>query len=277
MVRFLSLLMSSNVVALALATVSNVVQKTIDATDADTDSKAEMAAVLKLQFAEPLPTVIERAQKAAKTMDIKEAMQIVGHKMPSDVHGLIQGRNTPQAVNLRSSSGDSGGATLSTSSKIFDEAMGFINDEYVKVREELDLELLACGFYKLEKEALLFETQDKLDELAMDMGLAEATMEACQAEIAKQNDFIDMKTEELMKLTRECKFVHDELEEIRAAAEEDYKVITMILEVTQKDCAKPSLLQTSTNVHACIGPDGKTHFETSGNSFIQDQASKLKS
>merc|ERR1719409_443326 len=105
--------------------------------------------------------------------------------------------------------------------RVFDKAMAFINAEYKIVREELDLKLLECGFYKLQKESLLFETQDKLDELAMDMGLAEATMNACQAEITKQNDHIDVKTAELNKLTAWCKTVHDELAAIKAAAEED--------------------------------------------------------
>jgi hypothetical protein len=270
--NFLSLITASNVVQ----TNANVaVASTVDHAVTESDSKAEMQAILKLQFAEPLPKVIARAHEASKTMHVSEALQIVGHKMSTEVRGLLEARNTTQ-LRAKAASGSDSGLTMSTSSAIFDKAMGFINDEYVKVREELDLELLACGFYKLEKEALLFATQDKLDELAMDMGLAEATMGACTAEIAKQNDFIDVKEEELMKLTIACKIRHDELEAIRQAAEEDYRVITMILEVTEKDCAKPKLLQTSLTVHACLNSDGMTHFETSGNSLLQDEAKKLK-
>merc|ERR1719388_475676 len=137
----------------------------------------------------------------------------------------------------------------------------------------MDLKLLECGFLKLQKEAILFQTQDSLDELAMDMGLAEATMNACQAEIRKQNDIIEVLLAELMKLTAWCKIVHDELFAIKAAAEEDLRVINLILSVAKEECAKQAangLLQ----VHACLGPDGTTHFKANGD-FIQEQAGKF--
>merc|ERR1719158_2816140 len=159
-------------------------------------------------------------------------------------------------------------------SRVFDKAMAFINSEYKTVREELDLKLLECGFFKLQKEGLLFETQDKLDELAMDMGLAEATMNACQAEIRKQNDIIAVKLSELHKLTTWCKIVHDELAAIKAAAEEDLRVINLILSVAKEECAKQAA-NGFLQVHACLGPDDTTHFKSSSD-FLQTQASKFK-
>merc|ERR1719321_1352404 len=105
-------------------------------------------------------------------------MHMSGHKMPHDVQSLLQGRNT-SARSLVGSQSTRGG--LSDDST-FGKAMAFINGEYITVREKLDLKLLECGFFKLIKEKLLYETQDKLDEIAMDMGLAEATMESCQGE-----------------------------------------------------------------------------------------------
>merc|ERR1719326_933481 len=156
----------------------------------------------------------------------------------------------------------------------FDKAMAFINAEYKIVREELDLKLLECGFFKIQNEGLLFETQDKLDELAMDMGLAEATMNACQAEIRKQNDIIEIKLAELHKLTTWCKIVHDELFAIKSAAEEDLRVINLILSVAKEECAKQAA-NGFLQVQACLGLDDTTHFKASGD-FLQEQASKFK-
>merc|ERR1719217_864157 len=161
----------------------------------------------------------------------------------------------------------------------FGKAMAFINGEYIIVREKLDLKLLECGFFKLIKEKLLYETQDKLDELAMDMGLAEATMENCIGEIQKQQDIIYTLTVELNELTRQCKLTHDELYAIKVLVEEDLKVINLILNVTREECVKmgvevpassAALLQTEQmiTVHACLGHDGMTYFET-GNAMIQ--------
>merc|ERR1719310_2030159 len=190
--------------------------------------------------------------------------------MTKEITGLLQSNSSTES-NLRSSkqTPDNLGDDL-----VFDKAMAFINAEYKIVREELDLKLLECGFFKLQKEGLLFETQDKLDELAMDMGLAEATMNACQAEIRKQNDIIEVLMAELFKLTTWCKIVHDELFAIKAAAEEDLRVINLILGVAKEECAKMNaggFLQ----VHACLGADGTTHFQANSD-LLQTQASKFK-
>merc|ERR1719240_2319471 len=103
----------------------------------------------------------------------------------------------------------------------------------------------------------------------MDMGLAEATMNACQFEIRKQNDFIEVKLAELYKVTTWCKVVHDELAAIKAAAEEDLRVINLILSVAKEECAKQAA-NGFLQVHACLGPDATTHFEVS-NGFLQEQ------
>merc|ERR1719217_532547 len=169
----------------------------------------------------------------------------------------------------------------------FGKAMAFINGEYMTVREKLDLKLLECGFFKLIKEKLLYETQDKLDEIAMDMGLAKATMESCQGEIQKQQDILYNLKVELAELERQCKLTHDELFAAKVLVEEDLKVINLILNVTREECVKmgvkvsaassASMLQTGQlmTVHAYLGHDGRTYFE-SGNSLIQKQADKLK-
>merc|ERR1719160_1320985 len=255
------------------------------ATALDADSKLEIEGLLKMQFAEPLPTVLKRAQKNSKTMHINEALNTVGHRMTSDIRGLLVSPNTTREVSLRASSFASVGTAPAGGlgkQSTFDKAMAFINHEYKIVREELDLKLLECGFFKLLKEGLLFETQDKLDELAMDMGLAEATMNACQAEIRKQNDIIDDLSAELYKVTTQCKIIHDELAAIKAMAEEDLRVINLILSVAKEECEKMAKEWAAASaaangfiqVHACLGPDGTTHFEA--NNFLQEQGSKFK-
>merc|ERR1719389_158732 len=197
--------------------------------------------------------------------------------MTGEIKGLLQGGATVKS-GLRSNVAQPGFASPS----VFDKAMAFINNEYKIVREELDLKLLECGFFKLQNEGLLFETQDKLDELAMDMGLAEATMNACQAEIAKQQDIIEDLSAELFKVTTQCKIIHDELAAIKAMAEEDLRVINLILSVAKEECEKMAKEWAAASaaangfiqVHACLGPDGTTHFEA--NDFLQEQASKFK-
>merc|ERR1719473_1760082 len=113
------------------------------------------------------------------------------------------------------------------------------------------------------------------------MGLAEATMESCQGEIQKQNDIIKELEIELAELTRQCKLTHDELFAAKVLVEEDLKVINLILNVTREECVKMGVKVSAASatlltVHACVGHDGKTYFET-GSSLIQNQAGKLKS
>jgi len=269
-------------------------------------TKAEIQSLMALQFAEPLPKVTARALKTSKVMHVSEAMGVAGHKMPKEITALLQeGRNK---THHHDADGDDSRPLIPDSSlrslvktrteddthavgglqrtDSFEKAMAFINGEYMVVREKLDLKLLECGFFKLVKEKLLYETQDKLDELAMDMGLAEATMENCMGEIQKQSDIIFHLTVELNELTRQCKLTHDELFAVKVMIEEDLKVINLILNVTREECVKmgvkvsassAALLQTEQmiTVHACLGHDGKTYFET-GNSLIQKHASTFK-
>merc|ERR1719240_1673854 len=195
--------------------------------------------------------------------------------MTKEIRGMLEVHNDTHAISLRAKNkGKVVGPTGLGDDRVFNKAMAFINSEYKIVREELDLKLLECGFFKIQKESLLFETQDKLDELAMDMGLAEATMNACQAEIRKQHDIIEVLQLELDKLTRWCKIVHDELFAIKAAAEEDLRVINLILSVAKEECAKMAA-NGFLQVHACLGPDDTTHFKASGD-FLQEQAGKFK-
>merc|ERR1719160_1075871 len=228
-------------------------------------------------------------------MRVSEAMQTSGHKMPHEIKSLLQ-RNRTQAadedsrplipasslrslVHTQSDSEVHAVGGLSDNS-VFGKAMAFINGEYMTVREKLDLKLLECGFFKLIKEKLLYETQDKLDEIAMDMGLCAATMESCQGEIQKQSDIIKKLEIELADVTRECKIIHDELAAAKALVEEDLRVINLILNVTREECVKMGVKVSAASaslltVHACLGGDGKTYFEA-GSSLIQDQAGKFK-
>merc|ERR1719420_2881383 len=99
-------------------------------------------------------------------------------------------------------------------------------------------------------------------------------MNACQAEIRKQHDIIEVKLAELHKITTWCKIVHDELAAIKHAAEEDLRVINLILSVAKEECAKQAA-NGFLQVHACLGPDDTPHFKASGD-FLQEQSSKFK-
>jgi hypothetical protein len=164
--------MLHNVVALTTASDLAVLKSSTDnsksSTDAAVTSKAEIEALLALQFSEPLPAVMKKVQKAAKTMPVSEAMNAAGHKMPHEVQSLLRARNPTDQASLRSLvatqseiSGDRHSGGLSDDST-FGKAMAFINAEYMTAREKLDLKLLECGFFKLIKEKLLYETQDSL-------------------------------------------------------------------------------------------------------------------
>merc|ERR1719316_29016 len=240
----------------------------------------EAKALLQKEWAEPLTTVLKRAEKTSKTMHVSEALQVVGHKMSPEVTGFLQGHNTTREANhlslteMKTSSGVDGAMMDNSKPSTFDRAMGFINNEIKIVRQELDLKLLECGFFKIQKETLLFETQDKLDEIAMDIGLAEAVINACQAEIAKQTLFIEERTAVLNKLEKECQDTHNVLAEIKAAAEEDLRVVNLILDTAREECdaqGAAGFLQ----VQACTNQKGRTYFQVS-NSFIQEQVGKFK-
>merc|ERR1719235_1450130 len=246
--------------------------------EVSTMAKMEMEAkaLLKMEWAEPLSNVLQRATKASKTMHMSEAFKAVGHKMSHEISGFLQGHNKTQEVHPISLA-ETKSFEMSTlmDDKTFNRAMGFINNEIKIVREELDLKLLECGFFKIQKETLLYETQDKLDEIAMDIGLAEAVINACQAEIRKQNEFIEERTAVLRKLEKECKDTHDVLAEEKARLEEDLRVINLILDTAKEECDKQKaagFLQ----VQACLNDKGRTYFKTS-NALIEAQAGKLKS
>jgi hypothetical protein len=112
--------------------------------------ESEAKALLQKEWAEPLMTVLKRAEKTSKTMGVSEALKVVGHKVSPEISGFLQGRNTTQEVNLQEVNPHSFAVTEGALMKpsVFDRAMGFINAEIKIVREELDLKLLECGFFQ---------------------------------------------------------------------------------------------------------------------------------
>jgi len=279
-VQIFSLLMMSNVVALTTALeIGKAETESSTMTTAEIEAATmtkienEARALLKKEWAEPLPVVLKRAEKASKSMHVSEALQVVGHKMSPEITGLLQGRNMTQEANPVALKGTQSSSDMSKPS-VFDRAMAFMNNEIKIVRAELDLKLLECGFFKIQKEALLFQTQDNLDEIAMDIGLAEAVINSCEAEIAKQMLFVEERTAVLRKLEKECQDTHNVLADIKAAAEEDLRVVNLILDTAREECDNmkaAGFLQ----VQACLNNKGRTTFQVD-NSFIQEQIGKLK-
>jgi len=251
-------------------------------TETETESKAAIAEILQLQFAEPLPKVLARVHKTAKTMPIAEALHTVKTKLSPEVRSVLLQNATGEdqarsLVKQQTQSSDvyqsGGGLGDLHQSAVFDRAMAFMNNEMKKVREQMDIKLFECGFFKLEKEGLLYETQDILDEIAMDMGLAEAVIEKCSGEIAFLNGEIDTKLGELDVHLRHCRKIREQLEAEKTIIEQDLEVINLIEDTSMKECkmGKYALMAVS----ACVGANGKTYFET-GSDLLQKQAGKLK-
>lgn len=234
-------------------------------------SKAYMKHLMSLEFAEPMPKVMNRAKKTAKMMPVSEALHIAGKRIHFEVHSLLQSRNVTANVTQHQLVKEHGVVhhAQGLNSATLDKAMAFINEELVSVREEMDLKLFECGFYKVEKEGILYQTQDLLDELAMDISLADATVENAKKEIEQFQRDIDMKQAEIDENTAMCDKIREQLEAEKAIFEDDLRVIDLIIDQTKKEC-KTTLIQVS----ACVGATGKTTFEASG--FIQEGAHKFK-
>jgi len=219
-----------------------------------------MASLLKLQFSEPLPVVLARAQKTAEAMPLSQAVESVGHKLSPEVHSLVQqpaalvgGANTAD----KASSSASAGLGDLHNSAVFDKAMAFLNDEFKTSREKMDVKLFECGFFKLEKEKMLYEVQDLLDSIAEGISNAEAIIEECNGKIAKLNGEVIMLSDELWDHEHECMIARMDLEAQKSMIEEDLRVIEMIIDTTLKECTPTAMLL----VQACVGATGMTSFQ----------------
>jgi len=214
-----------------------------------------VASLLKLQFSEPLPVVLARAQKTSEAMPLSQAVQSVGHRMSPEVSGLIQ---QPAALvgSANKATGNVGLGSLQNSA-VFDKAMAFLNDEFKSSREKMDIKLFECGFFKVEKEGLLYEVQDTLDTIAEGISNAEGLIEECNGKIAKLNGEITRLSEDLWHHEHECMIVRMDLEAQKAVIEEDLRVIEMIIDTTLKECTPTTMLL----VQACVGENGRTSFQ----------------
>jgi len=241
-------------------------------------STAGIEELLKLKFAEPLPVVMARAKKNSNTLPLKEALKKVHHTLPSEVHMFIEQDNSTHAL-VKSSTGASSHFGLGNlhQSAVFDKAMAFMNEQVKIAREKMDIKLFECGFFKLEKEGLLYRTQDTLDSIAQGISLAESTIEKCQGEIAALSITLSEKRGELAEHLAWCAKIRAELEAEKAIIEEDLRVIDLIKDTTVKECsAKISGLPTKLLIQACVSADGKTEFQTTS-SLIEEQADQFKS
>merc|ERR1719375_2769554 len=158
-------------------------------------------------------------------------------------------------------------------SKVFGKAMAFLNEEFKAAREKMDIKLFECGFFKLEKEGLLYETQDTLDQIAQDISLQEATIEKCNGEIEQLMIKLTDIRLELKEHLAICAQIRKQLEAEKAIIEEDLRVINLILEVTVEECkdkVKPPFL-----IQACVGSEGNTVFQTD-DERIQSKVASLK-
>merc|ERR1719261_781589 len=87
--QIFSLLMLNNVVTIAASAMAKVEK---------VEMEMEAKALLKMEWAEPLSNVLQRATKASKTMHMSEAFKAVGHKISHEISGFLQGHNKTQEV-----------------------------------------------------------------------------------------------------------------------------------------------------------------------------------
>merc|ERR1719217_697201 len=233
------------------------------------ESKAQVTALLGLSFSEPLNVVLARAKDNAKNMPIDEALT---HVKNPEVKSLIADKtafleNTTSSIDSNAVSSHAGLGDLHTSA-IFDKAMAFLNEQFKTAREKMDIKLFECGFFKLEKEGLLYETQDRLDEIAQGISLAEATIEKCQGEIYRLEKIIAVKRAELKHHLHVCAMIRAELEKEKALLEEEVRVIDLIIDTTKKECGMKTLFM----IQACVEATGETTF-----SFSSEKMQRLES
>merc|ERR1719191_2390816 len=251
------------------------------------ESAAQVQSLLGLAFSEPLHVVIARAKDNAKNMSIDQALQHMKTVTP-EVKSLLsetKGKTAfmkepvaPQAAPQQQAavSVDNNYAVTTHaglgdlhSSAVFDKAMAFLNEQFKTAREKMDIKLFECGFFKLEKEGLLYETQDRLDEIAQGISLAEATIEKCQGEIARLERIIAVKSAELKEHLHQCALIRAELEHEKSLIEEEIRVIDLIIDTTKTECGMKFFL-----IQACAEENGQTTFEF-GSKKMQQLASKL--
>jgi hypothetical protein len=238
-------------------------------------NRTELVQLLKVKFAEPLTDMISRAKQNAKVMALDEALQVVGTRLHPEAQSFLQEHHTHKEVAAHSVAKQHGARksfmSNAGSSAVLDKAVGFINKEYKQVREVMDVKLLECGSFKIQKENELFETQDASDEIAIDLGLQNAVIQK-NLGLKEENLAALSKLEaELASVKSECSKIRSELRKSVSLLQSDLKIIDTVIKETKATCAN-GLLQ----VHACVGDDGKTFFKA-GNSLIQQQADQLKS
>merc|ERR1719217_1877395 len=230
------------------------------------ESAEQVKSLLALSFSEPLHVVLARAKDNAKNMPIDEALT---HVKNPEVKSLIADKtafleNTTSSIDSNAVSSHAGLGDLHLSA-VFDKAMAFLNEQFKTAREKMDIKLFECGFFKLEKEGLLYETQDRLDEIAQGISLAEATIEKCQGEIYRLEGIIAVKRAELKHHLHVCATIRAELEKEKALIEEELRVIDLIIDTTMTECGmkKPFLIQ------ACVELNGETTFGFSSQKLKQ--------
>lgn len=252
----------------------HVISRFVKALSDDSDV-ASIESLLKLQFAEPLPTVMQRAKTKAKVMPLPEAIQHVGAKLPNDILSLLtMGNNGTKQPGLVKLSGKTHGDQKVMSDKVFDRAMAFINTQFKTAREQMDIKLFECGFFKIEKENTLFETAEEIEQIAQDMGYTSAMITKTQGEIEVLDEQITKMREELKEHLAECKSVRSTLEAEKTLIEQDLRVINLIESTTLEKCKKD--MGISFLIQACRSKNDRTRWQM-GSSEMRQHVSELKS
>jgi len=210
---------------------------------------------------------------------MSKAMENVGHKLPQEIHSLLQTEPsaTPSSASKALvSSGDREVTTVTTTvtdDPIMVRAIAFLNERFVTAREELDLKLFECGYYKISQEAAIMEIQARLDSIAEQIGEQESLVEHFKGIIFVQTQIILVLQDQHAKSVHECAITRATLEATEKETRDDKDVILMIFKAADTVCSKPvattpfMLAQqksSSSNllqVLACVGENGMTKFQ----------------
>merc|ERR1719408_890290 len=138
--------------------------------------------------------------------------------------------------------------------------MRFLNKELQQYREELDVKLFECGFFKVEKEGALDLIQADIVRLAEEIGMLEKDIAQAKLNIESQQRELERLQGELKDHLASCEETREALIAERNLVQSDLDVATIILDVADKECQKAGT--TFLEIQSCAGDNGRATFRT---------------
>jgi len=257
-------------------------------TGASTMEEREIEELKSTTFDELL-VVLHRVQGDAEKLSFNEALERFSTKVPEDIMETLK----PKAAMLQSGFMAAPPSTANSSTEIvssqaqvegapipspfgkgtkLEKAMRFLNKEFQEIREQMDVKLFECGFYKVEKEGALDLIQADIERLAEEIGMLEKDIAYAKLMIEAEQRELERLQGELKDHLASCEETREALIEERDMVQSDLDVATIILDVADKECQKATML---IEIKSCAGEDGRATFTTS-NAAMQSAIDKLR-